>query len=89
MTQNGPGKMMAADIRTVGSAVQAGIPKPLFDTGYFNPGLGSHLSHYLVYAVSSDGERFLIPRPESVITAEAEPTPITVILNWTAGLNKK
>jgi hypothetical protein len=36
------------------------------------------------YAVARDGQRFLISR----VTGEAQSAPVTVVLNWTAGLNK-
>jgi hypothetical protein len=56
----------------------------LFDAGYVN--FFSHTGgSYLPYAVSPDGQKFLIPRPErsdSNGTGEATTTPITVILNW-------
>jgi hypothetical protein len=38
-----------------------------------------------VYAVATDGQRFLIGVP---VGEESSP-PITVILNWTAGLKKQ
>ena len=49
--------------------------------------LGHGLGSYLAYAVSADGQRFLIPRPPSTGADEA-PSPITVVLNWTAALRK-
>jgi hypothetical protein len=36
------------------------------------------------YAAARDGRRFLI----SWATEEAQSAPVTVVLNWTAGLNK-
>ena len=55
-------KMMAVDIRVNGSAIQAGEPHALFDSAYLNvnhPG-----GNYHTFAVSADGQRFLIPRPD-------------------------
>jgi hypothetical protein len=40
---------------------------------------------YHLYAVSADGQRFLIPRPASG-SADETASPIVVILNWTAAL---
>ena len=56
------GQMMAADINVNGSTIQAGAPHALFDSGYVNL---NHSSNYHVFAVSRDGQRFLIPRPDS------------------------
>jgi dipeptidyl aminopeptidase/acylaminoacyl peptidase len=78
------GKMMAADIRVSGASIQAGVPHALFDSGYLNFG---HSVNYNTYAVSADGQRFLIPRPAHT-TAEVVSTPITVVVNWTAALKK-
>jgi Tol biopolymer transport system component len=78
------GKMMAADLRVSGASIQAGVPHALFDSGYFN---FNHPVAYNTYAVSADGQRFLIPRPANA-TAEVASTPITVVVNWTAALRK-
>jgi dipeptidyl aminopeptidase/acylaminoacyl peptidase len=57
---------------------QAGVPKPLFDI----PGSGQIRTRPGNYAVSRDGQRFLvIERPERPSTS-----PLTVVVNWTAGL---
>ena len=74
-------KMMAVEIgsasaRGGGAPFQAGIPKPLFDV---RMGTTSTRS----YDVSRDG-RFLIASPEE----QAGTVPMTVVLNWQAGLNK-
>jgi hypothetical protein len=36
------------------------------------------------YVPSRDGQRFLV----NTQTSDSSPTPITVVLNWTAGLKK-
>jgi len=46
----------------------------------------THGLNYHTYAVSPDGQRFLIPRPESAGDADAAPAPITVVVNWTRAL---
>ena len=71
------GKLIAAEIRSGGSVIEAGTPRALFDTGYFN--LGPFPYH--PYAVSADGQRFLIPRPVSRLGQDQVP-PIAVVLNW-------
>jgi Tol biopolymer transport system component len=66
------GKMMAVEVKN-GSEFQRGAPKALFDVRLARGG----------YDVTSDG-RFLIP-------AQAEQsgsTPVTLVVNWTAGLNQ-
>jgi dipeptidyl aminopeptidase/acylaminoacyl peptidase len=67
-------KMMAVDIQS-GQGIAAGVPHVLFQTGassFASPD----------YDVSSDGQSFLIALPAS----NAVDAPITVVLNWWAGL---
>jgi hypothetical protein len=73
------GNVMAVDIRRGATTCGAGPPKALFalPTDALGPGGAAH-----PYSVTADGQRFLISRT----TNEAMPTPLTVILNWTAGL---
>lgn len=60
------GNMMAAEISVAGASVDPGAPRPLFQSGYQN---SVHaVGQYDAYAVSADGQRFLIPRPERVNT---------------------
>jgi len=61
------GQMMAADITVNGSAIQAGTPHALFDPNYAD---SNHPSDYHRYAVSRDGQRFLIPRRSSTIAPD-------------------
>jgi hypothetical protein len=68
--------MMAVEIRG-GSNFEHGAPKPLFDTRLSS--LPIDLSRY---DVSKDG-RFLIP-----LQIEAANVPVTVVVNWAAGLKK-
>jgi Tol biopolymer transport system component len=72
------GKVMAVDVKS-GSDFQAGLPKPLFDTKIF--GLGTIFG---AYAVSHDGQRFLI----NETTETANPSPIIILTNWTATLKR-
>ena len=56
----------------------AGLPKTLFPTGVI--GLNQ------MYAVTKDGQRFLInTRPPN---AAAAATPLNVVVNWTSTLKK-
>ena len=77
------GKLMAVDVKSSGSTFEAGAPKELFDSGYINL---AHVANYQTYAVSADGQHFLIPRPSNV--TEATAAPIAVVLNWAAALKK-
>jgi Tol biopolymer transport system component len=60
----------AVDIRVVGAGIQWSAPRQLFGTG--NPNLlgSSHYSNegsYFRYAVSADGQRFLVPQPSGSV----------------------
>ena len=70
-------KLMAAAVSGRGSGFEIGAVKPLFEThalnGFRNP-----------YGVSADGQRFLI----NTIPEQDASAPITIVLNWTAGLKK-
>ncbi len=68
-------KMMAVEIKGTGTNPEPGVPQPLFDVrlGANNPS----------FDVSKDG-RFLIP----TVVEQATAAPITVVINWMAGLRK-
>jgi hypothetical protein len=53
----------------------AGLPTTLFPA--------EAVSVYNMYAVTKDGKRFLVNRPQN-----ATATPLTVIVNWTSTLQK-
>jgi serine/threonine protein kinase/Tol biopolymer transport system component len=78
------GKLMALEVR-LGSRFEAGDVKPLFDTHIVvSSGVPSGvLASRTNYAVSGDGQRFLINN-----FTETSAPPITVVLNWTADLKK-
>jgi hypothetical protein len=67
-------QQMATDITTSDKTVQAGTPHTLFSTG----GILTRPS------ASEDGKRFLFATPEGTNTQ----TPITIVLNWQAGLKR-
>jgi serine/threonine protein kinase/Tol biopolymer transport system component len=73
------GTMMAAPIKTTATTIESGTPQLLFKT----PIAAVQLT-LDQYAVTSDGQRFLIQVP----TGNAGQAPITVVLNWAAGLKK-
>ncbi len=74
------GKLMAVDI-TAGAKIESGAPRLLFDTKLTADVVSNQ------YAVTPDGQRFLVLMPAAE-TTQAAPTPITVILNWTAARKK-
>ncbi len=55
------GMIMAAAVTATPDSIEVAKPQPLFDSEYINFG---HPSNYHTFAVSPDGQRFLIPRPE-------------------------
>ena len=71
---------MAVDVKGNGSTFEAGVPKVLFElrTTVSFPGLGNF------YDAAADGQRFLV----TSLLEEAAATPTTVVLNWTADLNR-
>ena len=69
------GRLLAVDVKG-GAAFEASAPKPLFEAGIINS--------LVEYDVTRDGQRFVMPVPD----AGAERPPVTVILNWTAGLRE-
>jgi serine/threonine protein kinase len=81
------GRMFSVVINATESKFEFSAPRPLFDSGYYVSRF-AHDGPSNIFAVSPDGQRFLIPRPESNLTGAAN-TPITIVLNWTATLRKK
>jgi hypothetical protein len=69
--------MMAATVDGKGATFEVHAVKPLFET---HIAMGGRYQ----YAVSADGQRFLI----NTVPEQAASAPITVVLNWTAGLKK-
>jgi serine/threonine protein kinase len=70
------GKMMAVPVKSSDSTFEPGVAIPLFET---------HVTSFVPYDVAPDG-RFLL---NTVMQdAAANTSPITVVLNWTAGLKK-
>ena len=70
------GKMMVVEVKSA-AAIQTGAPSFLFQTpGRVNPIQGE-------YCVTGDGKRFIFREPVG-----ENATPITVVLNWSAGLRR-
>jgi Tol biopolymer transport system component len=75
-------KLMAVPV-TTGASAEVGTPAALFQTRLNTVGTLAPDNRQL-YDVSSDGKRFLLMLPP-----EGAGPPLTVILNWTAGLKKQ
>jgi Tol biopolymer transport system component len=73
------GRLMAVAIKD-GSAMELGVPKVLFQTP-----ITAITRSVDQYAVTADGQRFVVLAP---VGGGAPQSPITVALNWTAGLEK-
>ena len=68
--------MTAVSIALNDTSPSFGLPKTLFPAGA--------VSVNNMYAVTTDGQRFLVNKPQTTVTA----TPLTVILNWTSTLQE-
>jgi Tol biopolymer transport system component len=87
LTVGGRSRMASAKIDESESSFKSDRPIELFDTGYVNFSHGG--GTFLPWAVSPEGQRFLIPRPEHPESVSSSAvTPITVVVNWAATLNK-
>jgi dipeptidyl aminopeptidase/acylaminoacyl peptidase len=72
-------KLMAVEIRAAPNRFEASLPRPLFNLHIVTlPVVRNH------YAVSADGQRFLV----NTLVEESAPSPLTVVMNWTADLKK-
>ena len=73
-------RVVAVTVNESGPTIEVeGTPRELFDSGV-------QLANWHSYAVSPDGQRFLIPRPVSSFRNDGAPasSPMAVVLNWTA-----
>ena len=77
---------MAVAVNDTGSTLELGAPQRLFASGYIN--VGHSGGNWHTYAVSPDGQRFLIPRPLGSLSGDEPQPPITVVLNWTELLER-
>jgi hypothetical protein len=77
---------MVVEIDSAESTFGAGVPKALFEVraelraDFAIPAF----PNATYYAASGNGQRFLV----STLTGESAPTPLTVVLNWTAGVKR-
>jgi eukaryotic-like serine/threonine-protein kinase len=71
-------KLMAVEVK-LGATFEAKAPQPLFSTRVLT--ITEFRNHY---AVTRDGQRFLV----NSLIEETTTNPITVVVNWTAGLKR-
>lgn len=71
------GRLMAVDVKAVGDGLQLGTPRTLFLTHAASAAVRS-------YDVSRAGDRFMI-----TTTGDVEPSPYTLVVNWTAEMRKE
>jgi Tol biopolymer transport system component len=69
-------KLMAAAVNGRGTSFEVGAVRPLFDT--------RQAGVRYAYDVTADGQRFLV----NTAVEEADAAPITVVVNWTAGMRR-
>jgi hypothetical protein len=74
---------MAIDVSSK-PVFQAGIPRVLFAAPILG---GNAIGNVHRYDVTADGKRFLINTIGGAMNSSSS-NPITVVLNWTAGLKK-
>jgi hypothetical protein len=67
---------MVATVNGQGSAFEVGVVRPLFEVRERNGN---------AYDVSADGQRVLL----NMFLEATAPPPITVVVNWTAGIRRK
>lgn len=72
-------KLMAVAVKGDGTTFERGTPKALFDRRI--PSFNTPLAQF---AVSADGQKFIVANP----VADNATVPITVVLNWTAGVKQ-
>ncbi len=70
------GRLMALEVKAIGARLELGTPRSLFQTHAASPGARP-------FDVSHTADRFVI-----TTTGNVNPTPFTLIVNWTAELKK-
>ncbi len=70
-------KLMVAEVKENGSRFEVSVVRPLF------PIHGRKIGFATVYDVSAEGQRFLVNS-----LTEENPSPVTLVVNWTADLTK-
>jgi Tol biopolymer transport system component len=82
-------KLAAVQTKPDGSTFEHGAPTDLFDAviAVMLPGGFAH-PHFMPYAVSRDGQRFLLPQSPPLLNNETGPRSVVVVVNWMDALRK-
>ena len=75
-------KLMAVEVKATAQSFDRGAPQALFDS---RSSIGSVDNASFGYVASADGKRFLMPVPPGAL---GETPPLTVMVNWLAGVKK-
>lgn len=78
---------MSVAVDGSGASFVASTPSELLEPGTYGALPPGHQGNHFPYAVSPNGQRFLIPQPIATVKGNAPPT-INVILNWTSLLKQ-
>lgn len=78
-------ELMAVDVTARGDTLDVGVPRLLSAQPATVPG---HVRTQFPWAVTADGQRFLVQRRPESSTAASNLRAIEVVLNWAQGIGK-
>jgi hypothetical protein len=81
LTSTTNGVLMSVEVKAGSSAFEYGAAKPLFESKYENYTHGSNGGNWHAYAVTRNGERFLIPRAVE-LNSDNSAASFLVLMNW-------
>jgi serine/threonine protein kinase/Tol biopolymer transport system component len=76
------GTMMAVRVESRGAALEFGAAEPLFPVDMAIVPHSTLVPNFHTYAVTPDGQRFVLPLPVSTLQSGSAAAGITVVLNW-------
>jgi Tol biopolymer transport system component len=79
-----PRRLMAVDVRTQGSTFDASVPHALFSVPGIPVGAVGPNARSGDFMASADGQKFLVALQPTLQTSN----PVTIVVNWAAGLKK-
>jgi hypothetical protein len=77
-------KLMAVEVKATAHTFDRGTPQPLFE---LRPAMNAGNPLLWSYVPSADGKRFLVAEILGA-NADAQPPPLTVVVNWPASVKK-
>jgi len=81
-------EIWSVSVSANGAGLVFSAPKLVFGGRFYTAVHTPNITNYHTYAVSADGNRFLIPRPQQMMDSEDPTSLLTVVLNWTSLLKK-